>query len=98
MGLVLDVVLLNAFEQGDFGRTNRLEREKHRSPFFSTPDDAPWASGNAPISRFPAEGVVTDVIDALFHIICPCGAKKIYIISMPENAFSLIFVHMITCT
>ena len=40
-------------------------------PFFRPQPDAPWASGNAPISRFPAEGVVTDVTDAVFHVFRP---------------------------
>ena len=61
------------------------------SPFFSTPAKTPWASGSAPISRYsggfpriPAEGVVTDVTDVVFHIFCPCGAGKKHDPSRPE--------------
>ena len=58
--------------------------------FLPSENVGPRAEGNAPISRFPAKGVVTDVTDvtdALFHIHRPCGAKKIYVISMPERFF-----------
>ena len=58
---------------------------------FSTSAKTPWASGSAPISRYsggfpriPAEGVVTDVTDVVFHIFCPCGAGKKHDPSRPE--------------
>lgn len=60
---------------------------------FFDPSETPpaWASGSAPISRFPAEGAVTDVTDAAFHIFCPCGAKEVHVISVPERVFLAIF-------
>ena len=42
----------------------------HRtSPFFSTPDDPPRASGSVPISAFAGSGGVTDVTDVPFHVL-----------------------------